>query len=193
MNFKKLPKEKQKNLVGVVVLTLMILGAMGHFLIRGGYDKISALRKKQAEAQAKLDQMQKTVDRAKTVEAAFDETHRALNEREKGVASGDLYSWMHGTLRKFARSYKVEIPQVGAVSQPGEVTLLPNFPYKQSTVTLNGTGYYHELGRFVADFENQFPLMRIVNLSLDLNPTPTSNDRDKLAFRMDVVTLVKTL
>lgn len=193
MNFKKLSKEKKKQLFGVVALTIAILAALGFFLIRGGYDKLSQLQQKKATAQTKLEQMQKSIERAATVEAAFNETQGALAEQEKGMASGDLYSWMHSTIRKFARNYKVEIPQIGSASTPTEVNLLPKFPYKQSTLSVAGTAYYHELGRFVADFENAFPLMRIVNLSMELNPTPTANDRDKLAFRMDVVTLVKPL
>lgn len=193
MNFKKLSKEKRKQLFGVVALTIAVLATLGYFLIRGGYDKLAQLEQKKIAAQAKLEQMQKSVERAKTVEAAFSETQQALTEQEKGMASGDLYSWMHSTIRKFARNYKVEIPQIGSVTPPTDVNLLPKFPYKQATLNVAGTAYYHELGRFVADFENSFPLMRIVNLTLELNPTPTANDRDKLAFRMDVVTLVKPL
>jgi len=193
MNFKKLSKEKRKQLFGVVALTIAVLAALGYFLIRGGYDKLSQLEQKKITAQAKLEQMQKSVERAKVVEATFTETQQALAEKEKGMASGDLYSWMHSAIRKFSRNYKVEIPQIGSVSPPTDVNLLPKFPYKQATLNVAGTAYYHELGRFIADFENTFPLMRIVNLTLELNPTPTANDRDKLAFRMDVVTLVKPL
>lgn len=193
MNFKKLSKEKRKQLFGVVALTLAVLAALGYFLIRGGYQNLALLEQKKIAAAAKLEQMQKSVERAKTVETVFLETQQALAEKEKGMASGDLYSWMHSTLRKFQRGYKVEIPQIGSVGQPADVNLIPKFPYKQATLSVAGTAYYHELGRFVADFENTFPLMRIVNLTMELNPTPTANERDKLAFKMDVVTLVKPL
>lgn len=193
MNFKKLSKEKRKQLFGVVALTLAVLATLGYFLIRGGYQNLAQLEQKKIAAAAKLEQMQKSVERAKTVETVFLETQQALAEKEKGMASGDLYSWMHSTLRKFQRNYKVEIPQIGSVSTPTDVNLIPKFPYKQATLSVAGTAYYHELGRFVADFENTFPLMRIVNLTMELNPTPTANERDKLAFKMDLVTLVKPL
>jgi hypothetical protein len=85
----------------------------------------------------------------------------------------------------------VEIPQISPVSNPEAVNLIPRFPYKQATLSIGGIAHYHDLGRFIADFENSFPLMRVLNLSLDLNPTPTASDRDKLAFKMDIVTLVK--
>jgi len=193
MNFKKLSKEKRQQLVVVVALTLGILGALGFFLIKGGYEKLNQLSYKKKTAQEKLEQMQKLVEHTKTVETVFAETQEALAEREKGMASGDLYSWMHGALRKFQRGYKVEIPQIGAVSATTDMNLIPKFPYKQATLSVAGTAYYHELGRFVADLENTFPLLRIANLTLELNPTPTANERDKLAFKMDIVTLVKPL
>ena len=191
MNFKKLSKEKRKKLFSVVGGTIAVLALLGYFLIQGGFHKLTQLDQNKRDAQDKLEQMKRTVERAKLVEAAFTEAEFALAEKEKNMATGDLYSWMHSTIRKFQRSYKVEIPQIGSVTPPVDMELIPKFPYKQSSVSIAGTGYYHDLGKFIADFENTFPLMRINNLAVELNPTPTSSDRDKLAFRMDIVALVK--
>lgn len=191
MNFSKLSKEKRKHLAGVVVLTLLVLAALGFFLIKAGYQNLSKLDRKKQAAQEKLEQMQVVVKRSEEVEAVFKTTMESLVERELGMASGDLYSWMHSTLRKFQRSYKVEIPQISPVSAPTDVNLIPRFPYKQASLAVAGTAYYHDLGKFIADFENTFPLMRIVNLNLELNPAPVASERDKLIFKMDIVTLVK--
>jgi len=191
MNFSKLSKEKKKQLAGVVAMTVAVLAALGYFLIQGGYQNLSKLEEKKVTAQGKLDQMQMAVKRTKEVESIYNETLRALGTQEAGMATGDLYSWMHSTLRKFQRSYKVEIPQISPVTAATDVDLIPKFPYKQATLSVAGSAYYHDLGRFIADFENAFPLMRIANLSLDLNSTPTAGERDKLAFKMDIVTLVK--
>lgn len=191
MKFSKLSKEKKQHLILVAVGTVAVLAALGYFLIKGSYDKIGALRQKTKTTEEKLDQMQKTVQRAKEIEVAYQKALDELTEREAGMATGDLYSWMQGSLRRFQRGYKVEIPQISPVSTPENVNCLPKFPYKQATLSVNGTAYYHDLGRFIADFENEYPLMRVVNLSLDQNPTPTASERDKLAFRMDIITLVK--
>lgn len=191
MKFSKLSKEKRQHLILVVVGTVAVLAALGYSLIKGGYDKVGALQQKTKATSEKLDQMQKAIQRSKDVELAFQKTSDELAEKEAGMATGDLYSWMQGSLRRFQRGYKVEIPQISPVSTPENVNCLPKFPYKQATLTIAGTAYYHDLGRFIADFENAFPLMRVVNLNLDLNPTPTAADRDKLAFRFDIITLVK--
>lgn len=191
MKFSKLSKEKRQHLALVVMVTAAILGLLVYFLIKGGHDKLSALAQKKKTATEKLEQMQRTVQRTTEIEASFQQASDALAEKETGMATGDLYSWMQGSLRRFQRNYPVDIPQIGTVSTPEDVNCLTKFPYKQATLTVAGTGYYHDLGRFIADFENTFPLMRVVNLSLDLNPAPTSSERDKLAFKMDIITLVK--
>ena len=70
----------------------------------------------------------------------------------------------------------------------GEVDLLPHFPYKQLKVTVGGTAYYHDLGKFIADFENAFPHMRFANLTLE--PVGgTGDNSEKLTFRMDIIAL----
>jgi len=190
MNFNKLSKEKKKQLAGVVVVTISVMAALGFFLIQGGYQKLRKLDEKKLAAKQKLDQMQATVSQGKKVEATYNQTFQTLVEQELGMASGDLYSWMHTTLRKFQRNYKVEIPQISPVGATTDVTLIPRFPYQQASLAVAGTAYYHDLGRFIADFENTFPLMRIINLHLDLNST-AAGEREKLAFRMELVTLVK--
>ncbi len=98
--------------------------------------------------------------------------------------------YIHGlfnNIRRFKLPYKVEIPQY---SQPviADTSLLPKFPYKQATVTVAGTAYYEDLGKFIADFENEFQHSRILNLELEPQLT---GEGEKISFRMDIVTLVK--
>ena len=50
-----------------------------------------------------------------------------------------------------------------------------------------------DFGKFVADFENAFPYMRIQNIELDPNPSSSanpSNEPEKLGFKMEIVALV---
>jgi Tfp pilus assembly protein PilO len=191
MNFSKLSKEKKQQLFGVVAGTVAVLGALGYFLIKGSYEQLGQLNAKKQAAEQKLEQMRHAVTRSPEIETQFRETEAALMERETTMANGDLYSWMHENLRRFQRGYKVEIPQISQVTPPAPVDIIPDFPYQQTSVEVSGTAYYHDLGRFVADFENQFPLMRIQNLSLDQNPVAQGADREKLLFRMNIVALIK--
>jgi hypothetical protein len=83
----------------------------------------------------------------------------------------------------------VDIPDIG---RPDVETmdLLPSFPFKQVKFTITGTSYYHDLGKFIADFENTFPHIRVVNLQLQ--PAQAAGGDEKISFKMDVIALVKS-
>ena len=61
------------------------------------------------------------------------------------------------------------------------------------------TGRFHELGKFLADFENRFPYMRVQDLVVQqnvLNPatgteTSQAGGEEKIMMQMKVVTLIK--
>src|ERR1035441_2306292 len=115
-----------------------------------------------------------------------------LAEAEIDIASGDLYSWVVNTLRDFKAKYKVNIPQFNPIGPTTEVNLMPNFPYKQTTLSVAGTAHFHDFGRFLADLENQFPHVRVLNLNLELNQSPVAEEQEMVSFKLDIVTLVKT-
>ena len=186
----KISKEKQKQLALVVISSVAILGSLGYFLIKGGYDKLAVLDQKKIVTSEKLLQMHDTTKRSKEVEKIFNVTQESLAEKENGMATGDLYSWMFTSIRRFQKGYRVEIPQISPVAT-SEVNLLPKFPYQQATVSIGGSAHYHELGRFIADFENAYPYMRISNLTLELNSALTPGDFEKLAFKLEITSLVK--
>ena len=133
--------------------------------------------------------MSDSVRQADRLAQELTESKKTLVEMETDVASGDLYSWIITTLRRFRAPYKVEIPSQSPISPITDVNMLANFPYKQTSINVSGTAHYHDLGRFVADFENQFPHIRLVNLNIDLDSGST--EPEMLAFRMEIITLVK--
>lgn len=184
-------KGKRNQIIGTILAILLVLGGLGYGLIKRQYDNLKVLAGKKGEANTTLRVMEAAVKKADLVVAALAEVAQSLDEKEATMASGDLYSWSINTLKRFKTGYKVEIPQFGPISSPAEVNLLARFPYKQATFNLGGKAYYHDLGIFITDFENQFPFMRVVNLSLDLDPSPIAGDREKLLFKMDIITLVK--
>lgn len=190
MKFKQLPKEKKNNLILVGLLTAIALGGLGFGLIRFQYDKLRVIKADTETAKNKLKLMEDTIRRGDQITNELAAVSATLSTTEEGMATGDLYSWMFETIRRFKLGYKVEIP---SISQPvrGPTTLLPKFPYEQASLTVSGSGYFHDLGKFIADFENQFPHVRILNLTLDPVSSLVGDEREKIEFRMDVVTLVR--
>ena len=191
MSFNAMNKGKRNQIIGIILATLLVLGGLGFGLIKYQYDHLDVLKNKKDEANSKLQVMETAVKNADQIETTLGEVSQSLAEKESTMASGDLYSWSINTMKRFKTGYKVEIPQFGPISQQTEVSLLPRFPYKQAILNVAGKAYYHDLGRFITDFENQFPFMQVVNLSIDLDSNPTAGDREKLSFKMDIVTLVK--
>ncbi|MGD0208576.1 MAG: hypothetical protein ABSC89_13325 [Verrucomicrobiota bacterium] len=186
---KKLSREKRNQLITVILVTLAILALIGFGLIRPQYDSLSAIAKARKGADTKLQSIKHAITNSEAIANEWNETTYALALAEEDMASGDLYSWTYDTLRHFKQSYRVEIPEVGHPTI-GESDLLPSFPYKQIQFAINGTVYYHDLGKFIADFENSFPHSRMVHLVVEPAPSPDSNS-EKLSFRMEIITLVK--
>ena len=73
---------------------------------------------------------------------------------------------------------------------PSDEEMLPGFPYRQIKFLIVGTGFYHDIGKFIADLENQFPHIRVLNLSIDSVAVQDSTP-EKLSFRMEVAALLK--
>jgi hypothetical protein len=192
MIFTKLPKDKRKPLVLIVLSTILVLGGLIMGLIRPQYETLTALAQARLAAEAKLAQMKQATKHADEVEAELDAAKARLAAAETGVASGDLYSWLVDTLRRFKAPYQVDIPTLSPVGAASDVSLLPKFPYRQATISVSGAAYYHDLGRFLADLENAFPYIRVLNLTLDPASAPDPAQAEKLYFKLDLVALVKT-
>jgi len=193
MKFNKLPKEKRNHLVLVGLATLAVLGGLGFGLIKYQFKSLSGLADEQAAAEQKLNRMQESIKYMERLQADVVQAKEKLAAQETGMASGaDLYAWAIRTIGDFKARYKdkIDIPKINPSGQTVGVNLLPRFPYKQATFTMAGTSYYHDLGQFLADFENAHPLIRVVNLDIDLSAGAASKEKEKLAFRVDIVTLV---
>ncbi len=188
----KMREEKKKQLLMVLVATGAILAGIWFGLISNQKAALRSMASRKASQQQKQDQMLATLKGAQRVQAELAERSKQLANLESGMAVGaDLYSWAVNTVRKFNKPYKVEIPQFSQVTGPAEVNLIPNFPYQQASFTISGTGNYYDFGKFVADFENEFPFMRLANLSLEPAVLAPAEDPERLSFKVDIITLVK--
>jgi len=185
---KRLPPAKRQQLIGVLVGTLGLICAVYFLLIHPQNVKNANLAINIKSETAKLQEYQGTIKKMEASSNDLVVVSEQLNHAEADVASGDLYAWSIDTIRRFKTPYHVEIPNVGQPSL-SDCDLFGDFPYKQISFSLTGTAYYHDLGRFVADFENKFTHCRVVNLSLV--PVGEVTAGEKLNFKLDIVALVK--
>src|SRR6185369_4226847 len=179
-----LSKEKRNQLVLTVLLTGGVLAGLWFGLIRIQQQSLAVLAGNKVSAEQKLDQVRQAIETADVVEAQLAQAEQRLAKIESSMANGDLYSWSINTLKQFKLGYKVEIPQFSQIDGPKEMNMLAGFPYKQANMTISGTAFYPDFGKFVADFENQFPYMRVLNVSLEPVPALVGVEKERLGFRM---------
>jgi hypothetical protein len=183
----KLSKEKRDRLILVGMGTLALLILIIYGLVHPQYGAISKINADINAARDDLKSKQDIIKMTDTVSNQLADVTDTLAEAEGDMVTGDPTLWIYDKIRNFKEHYKVDV-SVNSQLPIGEVDLLPHFPYKQLKVTVGGTAYYHDLGKFIADFENAFPHARIANLTLE--PVGgTSDSSEKLAFRMDIIAL----
>jgi len=183
---KWLPKEKRNPFIFVVLIAAMLLALICFGLIGSQKTTLINVANQQQAAKTKLQLYEDTIKNTDVKEKQLNDMTYTLSRAEEDMASGDLYSWTINAMRPFKQVYKVEITDIGH-PVVGDVDLLPAFPYKQIRFTINGKAFYHDLGKFVADFENAFPHARVVNLIID----SSGGEGEKLVFRMDIIVPVK--
>jgi hypothetical protein len=186
---KRLTPQKRNQLILVVGCTLALIGAVYFMLIHPQIEETRKLATSTSAEQTKFQLITNTINQSDATAKAETEMSAELRKAESDVATGDLFAWTYDTIRQFKAGYQVDIPTIGQPVQ-SEVDLISNFPYKQIKFSLMGTGYYQDIGKFIADFENTFPHMRVVNLAIE--PTGGAGaGQEKLTFRVEIVALVK--
>lgn len=192
----KLTKEKRDQLILVAVGSALLVSAMWFVLISAQKAKLVDIAERTNKAKTKVEEADKKIKMAGRLETELEESTGRLKTREAEMAAGDLYSWIILTINNFGLPYKVNVPSFspGVV---GKINVLPRFPYEAALFKIGGSSYYHDLGKFIADFENRYPYIRLQSLVLSPGPQGTggaaagAEDQEKLAFEVEVVALIK--
>ena len=194
----RLSKEKRDKLILVAIGAIAVMAGLWFGVIKTRREQIVQSKSKLAKAMDKLEKAKRMVSHAAQAEADMEAATKRLAAIEDTMASGDLFSWALLLLEKARAGHEVSIIDV---ARPGkaEVSLLAQFPYEAAVFSVRGAAYYHDLGKFLADFENRFPYFRAQNLSLGTGSggavgTDSSAARvgdEKLSFKIDIVALIK--
>jgi Tfp pilus assembly protein PilO len=193
---KNLPKEKRDRIILIVLGTAAITAGLYYGVISPQRKALAESSVKKIEQENKLSSAERLIGNTSQIEKNLEQAAAQLKAIETTMASGDMYSWVIQTINAFKENYEVDIPQFSR-EVAGEVGMFPKFPYRAATFHLRGTGRYRDFGRFVADFENSFPYMRIQNIELEPAAATAANGgaapdtKEKIAFKMEIVALVK--
>jgi len=188
---KKISKEKRNKLIMVIMMIGLVLSGLYFGLIGFQQQHLRDLEGRRRILEGRANDVQRAIRNADQISKGLQESGELLKAQEKDMATGDYYSWMIDNIRVFKTPYNIDIPKFeNAVVS--EVKLFPTFSYKQVSLSISGTGFYHDIGRFVADFENRFLSSRILNLELSPASGKVSDGSEKLTFKMEIVTLIKS-
>jgi hypothetical protein len=190
----KLPKEKRDKIILIGMGTVVACAALWFLLINAQLATLRNVAKDAEKSREQLARGENTVKSQALVNQQFAQASLALKQREAGMAApNDMYFWLIQTLNGFRSAYKVEIPQFGR-EMPVEVGCFAKFPYHAALFNVRGTAHFHDFGKFLADFENAFPYIRVQNIDLEPASSESSGNgqlREKLGFKIELLTLVR--
>lgn len=187
---KRLPAAKRNQLIGVLIGTVGLIGLVYLGLIQPQNTKNANLAQQIIKESGRLDDYKKLIKKKEETTALVVTLSNQLVQAEQDLAYGDLNEWTYDFVRRLkAAAPKLELsaPNSGALS---DCDLIPAFPYKQLRIALTGSTHYHDLGKFISDFENKYPHCRILNVSAEPAASGVGGS-EKLNFRLDLVALVK--
>jgi hypothetical protein len=192
---KNLPKEKRDHLLLMGIITLALAVGLYFGLVRTQKRSLERIATQTVEQQEKVGGAVRLVSTHEETAQNLEDNLQKLRSIEQNMASGDMYSWIITVINRFRSDRKVEIPQFSREITT-DIGVFPKFPYKAALFHIRGTAHFHELGKFIADFENAFPYIRVQNVDMEpaaqsaATTTPGADPGEKLAFKMEFVALI---
>ena len=190
----KLTREKRDQLILTALMSSMIMVALWMLLISPTRVALAKMAGEVGVTEDQLTDARRVVSRAGQIEVEMKATAFFLAAMERDMVEGDPNLWIRSILNDFFGQSKrgVELPSIGTPDL-GEIGVLPDFPYKAMFFRLSGKGFYHDIGKFIADFENRYPYIRVQNL--DLKPSGNAErfgpSGETLAYSFEIVVPVK--
>jgi hypothetical protein len=199
----KMLKEKRDKLVLVALGAGAVVGALYFLVISAQQGALADYADKTAVAREKLDKAERWRRMAPGIQARLDACRTEVEAKQENMAPVDKFKWFYNTLETFLAQHRVKLIDITREPQVGDVGVLPKFPYQAASFGVKLSARYHEFGRFLAEFENHFPYMRVQNFEIQPEVASTAGLKDapaldhrgpvseNLAITMRVVTLVK--
>jgi hypothetical protein len=182
-------REKKSQMVLVAMMATTVCCGLYFGVIQSQSDRIKAMNKRRDEMAEKLTKAERAMKNKKALEVELAARRTELEDIERTMATGDLYSWIIGTMSRRATRFEINIPTYGRETI-GEMGIIPGFPYKAATFLIRGTGTFENFGRFLAELENDRPFFRVQNL--DLSPAvAVGGEEYQIQFSFELVVPVR--
>lgn len=202
----KLSKDKRDKIVLVAMGGFALVAAVYFLVISGQRVALQQYDQAMLELDDRLNKAERRIRLAARVNTELAEMQDKVGRFEAQMIPREQLNgkkWMLDTINDFMKGrFRLELRAMSNDPLTGPQFLsLPNFDYGAAAYNVEMSGYFHEFGRFLADFENHFPFMSVQNLQV--SPVASSvladraegvipaDEREKLIFSMRVVVLYK--
>lgn len=195
----KLSKDKRDKLLLICIAIIGIVAVLYFFVISDMKDEQAILNTKIVALKDKLDKSERIMRRQNDFHANLEALKKALDARQAQMPRpGEDHVWFLKIMEDRRSKYNLDISEIRNPEawDPG---VLPRFPFKGVSFNVTLVGLYADFGKFLADFENEFPYMRVqlVNIAPDTQAAPpgataTVEDNGRLRFNFRVISLNKT-
>jgi hypothetical protein len=200
----KLTKDKKDRLVMTAVMCSFATLVVYVFVISPQRAEIKQSEEKLASGLDLRDTSLRWMRMAPTVRSNLFSKRGDLSESENTMAPVGKFNWFYNTLETFRSAHNVRLVDITREPEIGPVGVLPKFGYETATFGVKFNATYHDFGKFLAEFENTFPQMRVQDLKMGVDPqgalgetnevvvgAPAGKNSELLAITMKVVTLIK--
>lgn len=193
----KLAKDKRDKLILVGTITAMIIASLWFLIIGGQRETLDDIAKKQKTLADSISKAEGTIKTEPEIQKRLGERLEALHDREEEMApEDDPYAWMLDVMNRFCQGRQVGWTLV--TPQIKQADLIPGFTYKTAVFHFKGTGMFHAVGKFIADFENTHRLFQIRNVQMvpaggavTARASGGTTEDESLAVEFDIVTPIR--
>ena len=175
----KLSKEKRNQLIGVAAGTLAVCAALWYFVISSQNESLRKNKETIEELQNKTEKAQRLVKRRASIEEELAGLTNEIARAEAEMIPVEQLNgkkWLLDKLNNFTKDrYDVTLMNLSNDPLIGkQFLLLPKLDYSAAAYNVEVRAFFHEFGKFLADFENSFPYMWIQNLQIWPLATPSA-------------------
>lgn len=174
-------------MVALAIGAIMVIGGLWYFGVSAKQRELLATRDKSAKLEKQVHDAESLMRRGDEIGETLQAKSDLLAKREATLTPDrDSYAWLINAMNTFLQSH-TNI-NIDTYSQPeiSDTGSIPHFPYRWATFHLRGSGFYQDIGKFFADFENTYPYYRIQDVNLAPGSGPAM-EPEKLGVTFDII------
>jgi Tfp pilus assembly protein PilO len=195
----KLSKDKRDKLILTCIAVVGAMAVIYFFVLSDMKDELATLNTRLVSARDKIEKAERVIKRQPYFDEEMAQLRGALNARQAQMPRpGEDHVWFLKIMEDRRGAYNLDISEIRN-PEPWEPGILPNFAFRGVAFNVTLVGAYTDFGRFLADFENAYPYMRVQLMSIipDVpmgasGAPPANQGSGKLRFSFRVVSLIKT-